>query len=390
VPTSLLSAALVRLTATLPQCSSHEASLAVWALGKLGHTFGSSSSSSSQLHQPASDSRSSSGKERQRQQQAWHGGLGKQQRRLLNGLKPKLAGMSGRDLVTLLYGLALQHSRPPAAWQAAALAAVLPRLHQLDGQGLSNLLYALGLLSWQPNRQWQLAFWEAVVTQVQLPQQQPAHQQQQQQQGKARHRRQQQQQQQQGDLRSSWGPAAAAAPQAWPQAAGVSAAGPRVLPGAVYNPPGFAPRSWELLLEGQRLLGWQLPLAQLQLLQRHGQLHRLGQAQLGSWARQAGLSAAAAAAVEPAGGRGASGSNSQHTRPRQQQQLQQQQHGSIQTQVQQQQQHEASSGNGRRAAGAVAVQQLRVLPPVQLPASQLGAMQQSSSAASGRPDALGL
>jgi hypothetical protein len=363
VPQPLLSAALVRLTTTLPQCSSHEASLAVWALGKLGHTFGSSSSNQALLTAGGS----SSGQQRQQQRpqrskQEWHGGLGKQQRRLLNGLKPKLTGMSGRNLVTLLYGLALQHSTPPAAWHAAALAAALSSMQQLDGQGLSNLLYALGMLKWQPARPWQVAFWNAVVTQVQIPQRQPT----QQQHGKTKHHRQRQQQQQGMAI-------------GLPQPGGLS--------GNVSGPtpqaqPGFAPRTWELLLEGQRMLGWQLPLQQLQQLQRHGQLHRLKQAQLGSWARQAGLSAAAAAAagaapLEPAA-RWGSGQQPNPWPP-----SQQQQQPSASAQQQQQQLRWSSSSNGRNAvssAGSVAVQQLRVLPPVQLPAAR-PAMQPTSSAA---------
>jgi hypothetical protein len=283
--------------------------------------------------------------------------------------------MSGRDLVTLLYGLALQHSTPPAAWHAAALTAGLSSMTQLDGQGLSNLLYALGLLKWQPGRQWQLAFWDAVVTQVQRPQRQPMPRQP----GKPKHRQQQQQ-----DVASGW-----------PQGqAGVGLSGG--VPGAAAQAqPGFAPRTWELLLEGQRLLGWQLPLQQLQHLQRHGQLHRLGQAQLGSWAQQAGLSAARAAAsgasaLELAARRG----SAHQPKPRQQQQQQQsasaQQQPARQVQQQQQQLRSSSStsSNGRSAvggAGSVAVQQLRVLPPVQLPAAR-SAMQQASSAhAAGSP-----
>jgi hypothetical protein len=374
VPQPLLSAALVRLTTTLPQCSSHEASLAVWALGKLGHTFGSSSNSSSQASLTAGGS--SSGRQQQqpqRSKQEWHGGLGKQQRRLLNGLEPKLAGMSGRSLVTLLYGLALQHSTPPAAWQAAALAAALSSLQQLDGQGLSNLLYALGMLKWQPGRQWQVAFWNAVVTQVQLPQRQPT----QQQHGKTKHHRQRQQQQQQGVASG------------WAQPGGLSGDVSGPIPQAQ---PGFAPRTWELLLEGQRMLGWQLPLQQLQQLQRHGQLHRLKQAQLGSWARQAGLSAAAAAAagaapLEPAARRG-SGQQPNPWPPLQQQQQQQPFASGHQQQARQVQQQLrwSSSSNGRNAvssAGSVAVQQLRVLPPVQLPAAR-PAVQPTSSAAAGQ------
>jgi len=145
------------------RCTNHAAALSVWALGKLGHTFGSNSG---QI--PSANSRQQQQQQQQSQQQKRRR-LGKQQQQLLKSLQGRLVGMTARELTTSLYGLALQHCEPPADWAADALAAAAAAMQQqqLDPQGLSNLLYAVASLKMQPDRQWQISFWNALVQQVQ-------------------------------------------------------------------------------------------------------------------------------------------------------------------------------------------------------------------------------
>ncbi|KAF8064684.1 TGD2 [Scenedesmus sp. PABB004] len=311
VPASLLRGALRQLVRRLPRCSSHEASLVVWALGRLGYAFPGSTGAAGgdgaeqqppPRPQPRPQLPQRQAREQQQQQQqqaarALRRGRGGRparapparptslQEQLLAGLAPRLGSMSGRQLTTLLYGLALCHAAPPPDWAAAALAAAGARLGELDGQGLANLVYAVGLLRWRPGRAWQAAFWAATVAQVQLPQPAP--------QGAARRGR-----------RRAPGPEQAA----W----GADAPHPLGQPA-----PGLAGRSWEQLHEAQRLLGWRLPLQQLQQLQARQQLHRLGQAQLRSWALQAGASIAAASgnAAPPRGTGGGGGGARGERRP---------------------------------------------------------------------------
>jgi hypothetical protein len=183
-------------------CSCHEAALITWALGKLGHTFPppkdtpANRSSSSSSKRPArkqqqqqqqqqvnavaaastggagevQDQQQQSQQQQQQQQQRWY--LDSLQQQLLLKLRKKLRGMSGRQLVMLLHGLALQRAKPYPDWLQAALAAGFSKLGELDGQGLANLLYALAVLGARPGPAWQAGFWKALVTQAWQQQQQ--------------------------------------------------------------------------------------------------------------------------------------------------------------------------------------------------------------------------
>ena len=186
-------------------CNCHEAALITWALGKLGHTFPppkdtpahcSSSSSSKrparkqqqqqqeqQVNAVAAASTGRTGEvqdqqqkppqpqqQQQQQQERWY--LDSLQQQLLLKLRKKLRGMSGRQMVMLLHGLALQRAKPYPDWLQAALAAGFSKLGELDGQGLANLLYALAVLGARPGASWQAGFRKALVAQAWKQQQQ--------------------------------------------------------------------------------------------------------------------------------------------------------------------------------------------------------------------------